>query len=441
MNSVQLNSTHDSQRRSWIDSASTADTDFPIQNLPFAVFRRHGTSDMPRCGVGIGDLILDVTLCSSLFPEPVAVAARACEADTLNRLMSLDPALVSAFRHRLSELLSADHTKHREALTQALTPIQGVDLLLPARIGGFTDFFASIHHATNAGKLFRPNNPLLPNYKYVPVGYNGRANSVRASGDFLRRPHGQILVHGENQPAYLPAQRVDYEVELGLYIGQASTPDQPISISTAWRHVFGFSLLNDWSARDIQAWEYQPLGPFLAKSFATTVSPWVVTAEALLPFRSAVAARAENDPPPLPHLANETDQRSGALDIEIEAHLLTDAMARIGLPPARISRSNAASLYWTFAQMITHHTSNGSSLDTGDLLASGTISGPTGDALGSLLEITRGGAAPFTVPGTGERRTFLEDGDEIRLRGKCRRHGFVSLGFGECVARLQPAQG
>ncbi|MBU9598258.1 fumarylacetoacetase [Burkholderia multivorans] len=438
---MELNATHDPQRRSWVASANRADADFPIQNLPFAVFRRIGTDDAPRCGVGIGDQILDVTLCSELFAKPVAVAARACETDSLNRLMALDPSIISTFRHQLSELLEANHAEHRSAVEQALVPIQSVELLLPVRIGGFTDFFASVHHATNAGKLFRPDNPLLPNYKYVPVAYNGRANSVRASGGLLRRPRGQIRVPGQDVPSYLPARRVDYEVELGLYIGQATTPDQPVPVSDAWRHVFGFSLLNDWSARDIQAWEYQPLGPFLAKSFATTVAPWVVTAEALLPFRTAAATRAAGDPLPLPHLSDEVDQRFGALDIEIEARLLTDSMARTGQPSLPLSSSNAATLYWTSAQMIAHHTSNGSSLDTGDLLGSGTISGPTRDAFGSLLEITGGGAEPFQIRGTDEHRTFLEDGDEIRLRAKCRRDGFVSLGFGECAARLLLAHG
>jgi fumarylacetoacetase len=429
-----LNRTHDPALRSWVASANIEGVDFPVQNLPFCVFRKE--EDEPaRCGVGIGDSILDIGRCADLFEGAASQAAVACQASSLNALMALGLDAASALRARLSELLSTGHTLHRGLLSRALLPIANVDLVLPVRIGGFTDFFASVHHASNAGRLFRPDMPLLPNYKYVPIAYNGRANSVRASAIPVHRPRGQIKMPDQAAPVFAPAQRLDYEVELGMYIGEASEVGKPVNVKRAPRHIFGFSLLNDWSARDIQAWEYQPLGPFLAKSFATTVSPWVITAEALVPFRTPTLVRAADDPQPLPYLYDAQDQREGALDIQIDAHLRTAQMADRGLPARRLSRSNASTLYWTFAQMVAHHTSNGSALDTGDLLGSGTISGATDDALGSLLEITSGGAKPFALD-TGEQRTFLGDGDEIVFTGCCERPGYARIGFGECRATL-----
>ena len=401
------------------------------------MFRRD-PADAARCAVGIGDMLLDVGACAGLFEGPAALAARACGAPVLNELMALDPSAVCALRAQLSVLLSAGHEQHRSALGQALIPQSQAQLLLPVRIGGFTDFFASVHHATNAGRLFRPDMPLLPNYKHVPIAYNGRANSVRAGGAKVQRPHGQLKAAAQAVPHHGPAQRLDYEVELGLYIGGASTPGQPVQVGDAWRHMFGFSLLNDWSARDIQAWEYQPLGPFLAKSFATTVAPWVVTAQALAPFRVGAAMRPAGDPAPLPYLHDEQDQRGGGLRIELEARLRTQRMATQGEAPVALSHSNTEALYWTFAQMVTHHTSNGSWLDTGDLLGSGTVSGPAADALGSLLEISEGGSKPLMLA-NGERRTFLADGDEITLTGRCEAPGRVGIGFGECTARLLAA--
>jgi len=432
-----VNATHDPALRSWVDTANLAGAEFPIQNLPFAVFKTDG--GQARCGVGIGDQVLDVAACASLFGGDAAGSAQACAEPALNTLMALGPAAAHALRARLSQLLDAREHEHREATARHLLPIAGVELVLPVRVGGYTDFFASVHHATNAGWLFRPDNPLLPNYKYVPIAYNGRANSVRVSGDAVRRPHGQIRPADTAAPSYEPARRVDHEVELALYIGRPSQLHRPVRVADAWDHVFGFSLLNDWSARDIQAWEYQPLGPFLAKSFATTVSPWVVTAEALAPFRTAPAPRSEGDPEPLPYLADPHDASHGALHIALTAQLRTAAMAARGIPPLTLSTSNAASLYWTCAQMLAHHTSNGSALDTGDLLGSGTISGASEDALGSLLEITRGGARPFEIAATGETRRFLEDGDEVTLTGRSERAGCVPIGFGACSATLLPA--
>lgn len=434
-----LNATHAPKLRSWVESANVEGAEFPIQNLPFAVFREAGTDHAPRCGVGIGDQILDVGACAALFDGLAAEAAEACRAPVLNALMALGPAAASALRGRLSVLLSAGHTAHREVLSRALHSIDAIELLLPARIGGYTDFFASIHHATNAGRLFRPDAPLLPNYKHVPIAYSGRANSVRVSGAPVQRPWGQTKAPDQAAPVFAPSQRLDHEVELGLFIGAPSRSGSPVKVGEAWAHIFGFSLLNDWSARDIQSWEYQPLGPFLAKSFATSVSPWVVTAEALAPFHVPASLRADGDPQPLPYLQDAADQASGNLQIALDAHLCTAQMRQRGLPPQRLSRSNAATLYWTFAQMVAHHTSNGSSLDTGDLLGSGTISGATPDALGSLLEITAGGARPLQIESTGEQRTFLQDGDALSLSGRCAREGFVPIGFGTCVGVLAPA--
>ncbi len=439
MNTPLPNATHDPALRSWVESANLAQADFPIQNLPFAVFTVRGAAAAPRCGVGIGDQILDVAACAPLMSGLAAEAAQACAAATLNTLMALGNGCASALRAELSRLLGAAHTEHREAVAQALHPLAGVDLHLPAKVGGYTDFFASVHHATNAGRLFRPDAPLLPNNKYVPVAYSGRANSVRVGGAVVQRPWGQIKPADQPAPVFAPAQRLDYEVELGIYIGAPSQTGRPLAVKNAWDHVFGFSLLNDWSARDIQAWEYQPLGPFLGKSFATSVAPWVVTAEALVPFRQAVAARAAGDPAPLPHLLDAADQALGAVTVDIEALLRTERMRATDAPAQRLSRSNAATLYWSFAQMLAHHTSNGSALDTGDLLGSGTISGSTDDALGSLLELTRGGAEPLTLSATQEQRRFLQDNDEISLRGRSRREGFVSIGWGHCTGTLLAA--
>lgn len=438
MSNAILNSTHDPQLRSWVESANRAGTDFPIQNLPFAVF--HTQADgAARCGVGIGDFILDVSACQSLFIGDALRAAQACADPALNALMALGNPTVSALRHALSALLSLGNDQDRSVLEAALYPIADVKLLLPVKVAGYTDFFASIHHATNAGRLFRPDAPLLPNYKYVPVGYNGRASSVRVSGARVQRPWGQLKSPTVDAPVFAPATRLDHEVELGMYIGTSTQDGAPVGVGQAWDHIFGFSLLNDWSARDVQSWEYQPLGPFLAKSFATSVSPWVVTSEALAPFRVAAAERQEGDPAPLPHLLDVNDQRSGGVSIQMEATLSTERMRQTGVPAQRLSLSNTETLYWSFAQMVAHHTSNGSALEVGDLMGSGTVSGPGQEALGSLLEITRGGAQALDLAATGEQRTFLQDGDELTLRGRCERHGYISIGFGTCVGTLLPA--
>lgn len=438
---LQLNATHAPDLRSWVESANHPGADFPIQNLPLAMFRRKDGNTAATCGVGIGDQVLDIAACASLMGNHQARrAAEACRgADTLNALMALGNEAMSALRAELSCLLSAGRETHRAELQRAMCAIHTVELLRPVRVAGFSDFFASVHHATNAGRLFRPDAPLLPNYKYVPVAYNGRANSVRVGGAPVQRPWGQLKRPDQAEPVFAPAQRMDYEVELGMYIGAATRPGEPVAMANAWEHVFGFSLLNDWSARDMQSWEYQPLGPFLAKSFATSVAPWVITAEALAPFRQPVAPRAEGDPAPLPHLLDANDQAHGMVSVDIEALLRTETMRETGAPAQRLSRSNAATLYWSFAQLVAHHTSNGSALDTGDLLGSGTISGGSADALGSLLEITRGGTALLDIAATQEQRSFLQDGDEISLRGRCAREGYVSIGWGHYTSTLLPA--
>jgi fumarylacetoacetase len=357
--------------------------------------------------------------------------------------MALSPASWSQLRSLLSDLLRDDHpnsAQHEEALRPRLLAAADVDMVKPGVIGDYTDFYSSLFHATNVGGFFRPDNPLLPNYKYVPIGYNGRVSSIVVSGTPVKRPRGQILPTGETQPRLLPSRLLDYELEIGLFAGPGNELGQPIPIEWAASHIFGLCLLNDWSARDIQSWEYQPLGPFLSKGFATTISPWVVTMEALAPFRVPAFARPEGDPEPLPYLYSYEDQNHGAVDITLEVYLRSANMRRpdAQVPPVRLSRSNLRDLYWTPSQLVTHHTSNGCNLRPGDLLGSGTVSGADAGSLGCLLELTRRGAEPIPLP-TGERRTFLEDGDEIMLRGYCDRAGFVSIGLGECSGVIVPA--
>jgi fumarylacetoacetase len=438
---IALNATHDPALRSWLASANQLDTDFPIQNLPFGLFRPRGQAGAGRCCVAIGDQVLDLSLVAQGLSGLAEATAPACRAPLLNPLMACEAAALSALRAQLSAWLSeAADAATVDTLRAALSPMTDVELLLPWQVAGYTDFFASIHHATNAGRLFRPDQPLLPNYKHVPIAYNGRANSVRVSGEAVIRPNGQGRpLSPDAMPSFGPAQRLDHEVELGLVVGRGSRSGEPIAVADAWRHVFGFCLLNDWSARDIQFWEYQPLGPFLAKSFATSVSPWIVTAEALAPFRTPAAARDAGDPVALPYLSDAQDQAGGALGLTIEASLSSQAMRAAGRAPLHLSRSDAATLYWTFAQMLSHHTSNGCALDTGDLLGSGTISGADDSAMGSLMEISAGGSRPLALPG-GEQRTFLQDGDEVALSGHCVKAGHRRIGFGECKAVLLPAR-
>jgi fumarylacetoacetase len=431
-----LNETHDPARRSWVESANRPDTDFPIQNLPFGVFRRRGDSAEPMVGIAIGDQIFDVVAAAPLLDGAARRAATACAAPHLNDLMALGREAWSALRLALSRLLS--DASQRDRLARHLTPMADAELFVPARIGNFTDFYASVFHATNAGKMFRPDNPLLPNYKYVPVAYHSRASSVCVSGTPVRRPLGQSKGPNEAAPVYRACRNLDYELELGFYIGTPSALGTPVPIAQAGEHIFGFCLLNDWSARDIQAWEYQPLGPFLAKNFATTVSPWVVTAEALAPYRTAAFRRPPGDPKPLPYLDGADDQAKGGLDITLEVLLATEKMRRDGTAPVRLSRGSFATIYWTVAQMVAHHTSSGCNLAIGDLIGSGTCSGPEDESRGCLLEITMRGTRPIALP-NGETRGFLEDGDEVIFRGSCAAPGRARIGFGECRAVILPA--
>jgi fumarylacetoacetase len=427
---MPLDETHDPRATSWVESAN-GHADFPLQNLPLGVFSPPGGA--ARIGIAIGDLILDVAA-SGLRGLDDATGA-ALRSDTLNALLALPPASRQALRCAAFRLLRHDSADRDAAV---LHKAARCTLHLPARIGDYTDFYVGIHHATNVGRVFRPDNPLLANYKHVPIGYHGRASSVRPSGVGFRRPTGQLHTLGAAGPVFAPCARLDYELELGIWIGAGNAPGAPIPIGAAGDRIAGFCLLNDWSARDIQAWEYQPLGPFLAKSFATTVSPWVVTPEALAPFRMAQPPRPDGDPAPLPYLWDEADQQNGGLDVALEALMLTPAMAARAMPPHRIALSHARHMYWTAAQLVAHHSSNGCDLRPGDLFGSGTLSAPDADGLGSLLELTRNGTVPVELP-SGETRGFLEDGDEIVLRAHARREGATGIGFGECRARVLPA--
>lgn len=425
--------TQPSITRSWVASAN-GHRDFPLQNLPLGVFSINDSA--PRAGVAIGEHIFDlqVALEAGLFDGVARSAVEAMRGGQLNAFFELGRAARVALRSRLLELFSEGSTLRGniEAQGAKLLPLAAdCQMHLPARISDYTDFYVGIEHAQNVGKLFRPDNPLLPNYKHVPIGYHGRASTVRASGTAVRRPKGQTLPAGQNEPTFGPCARLDYELELGIWIGPGNEMGEPIAIGDAAEHIAGFCLLNDWSARDIQAWEYQPLGPFLSKSFITSVSPWVVTAEALEPFRTAQPARPEGDPQPLPYLFDKRDQDGGAFDIELEVLLLTEAMREQNLPAHRLTLSNTRYMYWTVAQMVAHHSVNGCQLQAGDLFGSGTLSGPENGQFGSLLEITEGGKKPIELA-SGEVRKFLEDGDEIILRARCARDGHASIGFGEC---------
>jgi fumarylacetoacetase len=437
-----IDETHDSARRSWVASAN-GHPEFPLQNLPFGVFSPPGRTApdaAPRGGVAIGDMIFDLraALEAGLFSDAAATAAEAASGGTLNPLMALGSGPRRALRQQVFALLDADGAGRSKAepLAEKLLHRAGDCWLhLPASIGNFTDFFAGIHHATNGGRRRDPNNPLNPNYKYVPVAYHSRASSVRESNVRVRRPSGQRKDANEAAPSFGPCRKLDYELELAVWIGPGNRQGEPVPISAAGEQIFGLGLVNDWSARDIQFWEMPPLGPFLGKNFGSTISPWIVTAEALAPFRVTQPSRPAGDPRPLPYLWDEVDQQSGAFDIDLEAFLLTAAMRDKGLPPHRMSRSNTLDLYWTVAQLVAHHTCGGCNLLPGDIFGSGTISGPTVEGYGSLMEVTADGQRPTALQ-SGETRTFLENGDEAIFRAHCRREGYAPIGFGECRARI-----
>lgn len=432
---TSLNDTHDPQRRSWVASANTAGTDFPIQNLPFGRFRRTGRGEPWRIGVAIGDQVFDLKRAVELgyWPADIAALLAPLAGGDLNALMAQPGSARSALRAALSAALS-EGAAQQARLQAALVPQASAEMSVPCSIGDYTDFYTGIHHATTVGKLFRPDNPLLPNYKWVPIGYHGRGSSIGVSGQTFRRPQGQ-LKGAADAPALGASQRVDYELELGILIGPGNARGEPIEMKNAEEHLFGVCLLNDWSARDLQAWEYQPLGPFLAKNFATTVSPWVVTLEALAPFRSAFT-RSAGDPQPLPYLDSAANRSEGALDISLSVWLQTARMRAAGQAAVMLSKSNVAeSAYWTLAQLITHHTVNGCNLQPGDLFGSGTLSGPMPEQGGSLLELSLGGKQSIKLP-NGEERTFMQDGDTIVMRGHCERAGAARIGLGEVSGTL-----
>lgn len=436
---THLNETHDPSLRSWVASANQPQTDFPVQNLPFAVFRRSGSDEPWRGGVAIGDQILDLAAvdAAGVFTGLAGSAVKAGSEATLNALMAMGSQAWQALRLALSRALR-DGAKEQTTLQACLVPQAQAEYTVPARIGDYTDFYTSVYHATNIGRLFRPDNPLMPNYKWVPIGYHGRASSVGVSGQAFVRPSGQIMPPGATEPVVGPSRRLDIELELGIFLGTGNALGEPVSIEEAESHVFGLCLLNDWSARDLQAWEYQPLGPFLAKNFATTISPWVVTLEALAPYRVAFQ-RPEGDPSPLPYLDSSANREAGAFDIQLQVGIQTPAMRQAGQGDASICLTSYRHAYWTIAQMVTHHTVNGCNLQPGDLFGSGTLSGPTLDQAGALIELTQGGKNPLQLP-NGEQRTFLEDGDAIVLRGWCEKPGAARIGFGECRGTILPAR-
>jgi fumarylacetoacetase len=428
-----MNETHDPALESWVESANDPASDFPVQNLPFGVFTRAG-DEIPRVGIAIGDQILDVVACHAAGYLKAWQGAPGNFGSRLNSLMAVDPHQLELFRREVSALLARGSPPRHEVLV----PMTEATMLMPVDIGDYTDFYASIHHATNVGSMFRPDNPLLPNYKYVPIGYHGRASSIVVSGTPVTRPSGQTKAADQAEPSFNPSRMLDYESELGFFVGEGNALGRTIPITEASRHIFGFCLVNDWSARDIQSWEYQPLGPFLAKNFATTISPWVVTSSALEPFRTAPSERGGDDPDPLPDLRSSEDASVGALKITMEVYLSSKRMRRDGHPPALVSRAPFSEMYWTVAQMLAHHTSNGCNMKPGDLIASGTVSGANEGERGCLLEATWRGTKPIRLPSLEERR-FLEDGDEVVMRAHCEAPGRRRIGFGECSGTILSA--
>ncbi len=429
--SRDLDDTHDPDLESFLASAQKSA--FPIQNLPFGVFRRAGTDEAFRGCVAIGDQVVDllaVQASGGLGSADDALALTVGE--TLNPFMDAGSEASGALRRALVSALRKGSTRE-EQLRGCLVAMSAAEFALPARVGDYTDFYTSVHHATNIGRLFRPDNPLLPNYKWIPIGYHGRSSSVIVSGAPIPRPRGQKRP-SDGAPPFGLSSRLDYELELGVYIGRGNALGTPIGIGDAEDHAFGVSLLNDWSARDIQAWEYQPLGPFLGKNFATSVSPFIVTMEALAPFRSGFSRNAD-DPQPLAYLTSNENSSAGALDISLEVELTTTRSRAEGSAPFSLGKSSYGHAYWTLAQMITHHTVNGCNLRAGDLLGTGTLSGPDAGSEGALIELTKSGREPITLP-NGETRSFLEDGDEVILRGHCEREGFARIGLGEVRGRI-----
>jgi fumarylacetoacetase len=440
----EINETHDQNLKSWVESANDPDTDFPIQNLPFCLFN-HPEHQIKVEGVVIGDQILE--LMTILMPnedgqnliEDDSFREWMFQNEVHRQVIFADKSKAAQLRKYLIELLRDDCSKEKqEVMKKGLFPIKDLEMRLPTEIKDYTDFYCSIYHATNVGKLFRPDNPLMPNYKWIPIGYHGRASSIVPSGTDFKRPKGQNRSDAEKPPVYIPSKALDYEMEVGFFVGKGNEIGETIDIKDAEEHIFGLCLVNDWSARDLQGWEYQPLGPFLGKSFATTISPFVVTMEALAPFRVPAFEREEGDPEPLPYLADETNEKFGGLDIKLDVYIKTKKMRDDGDEPFLLSRSNLKDLYWTIGQMLTHHASNGCNLQVGDLMATGTVSGKEDSERGCLLEMTKRGAEPVELP-NGETRKFLEDYDEIIMKGFCESEGYRRIGFGECRGMVLPA--
>ncbi len=434
-----INETHDINLKSWVASANEANCDFPIQNLPFAEVRRKNSDEAFRGAVAIGDQVIDLAKVNELglFSGDAQVAVKATSQATLNEFMGLGQQYWSALRLALSKALREGASEQAQ-LSEALIAQADIEFALPCRIGDYTDFYTSIYHATAVGSLFRPDNPLLPNYKWVPIGYHGRSSSIDVSGQTFHRPNGQTKAPDAEVPSFGPCKRLDYELELGIYLGKGNELGDAIAIEHAENHVFGFCVFNDWSARDLQAWEYQPLGPFLAKNFASTVSPWIVTTEALAPFRTNWT-RDENDPQPMDYLESAHNREFGAFDIKMDVQIETEKMRAAGEAPTQVSKSSFKHSYWTVAQMVTHHTVNGCNFQPGDMLGSGTQSGPEHEEAGSLLELSRGGKEKITLA-NGEQRTFLEDGDNVIMRGWCEKDGFARIGFGSVEGTVLPAK-
>jgi fumarylacetoacetase len=438
---IEIDETHDARHKSWVESANDPESDFPIQNLPLGIFSRVGLK-AHRFGIAIGGSIFDVGVAQELGLL-TGLAAQAAELGgdgTLNALFATGQALLRDLRRQVSALLNQQSKDGQRAQAQRerlLHPMTACQMHLPTTVRNYTDFYAGIHHARAAGALMMPDDPLPVNYKWVPIAYHGRASSVRTSGTQIRRPRGQWLVTAGSSPVFGPSQRLDFELEMGFYVGAGNALGEPIPIAEAAEHIVGFTLLNDWSARDVQRWEMFPLGPFLGKNFATSVSPWVVTAQALAPFRVAAMERPASDPQPLDYLRDGPDQRHGGLDIALSVQLSTEKMRAHNMGPLEILTSSAMHLYWTPAQMLSHHTCGGCDMMPGDLIGTGTISGPLRGQLSSLLELTFGGAEPLALP-NGETRGFLHDGDEVTFLGRCSRPGFVSIGFGSCTGRILP---
>jgi fumarylacetoacetase len=435
---MELNHTHDPKTSSWLASANHRSTDFPIQNLPFGVFRRRGSAEPFRGGVAIGDQIVDLAAAAELFAGLAKAAAHACAASTLNDFMAMGPTAWRALRHALFSALRHDADPHTtDKLKNCLLPQVEAEHAVPASVTNYTDFFTSIHHARNTGRLIKPADPLTPNFQWLPIAYHGRASSVVVSGTPFHRPMGQAMPPGSKAPVFGPCTRLDFELELGFYVGPGNALGETIPLEQAEDHIFGMSLLNDWSARDHQFWEMAPLGPFLGKNFCTSVSPWIVTMEALAPYRVPFD-RPVDEPQPLTYLDAPSNRANGGVDVQLEVLLETSQHRAQGLAPDRLSGTSFRHQYWTLAQMVTQHTVGGCNLQPGDLLGTGTISGPTPEEAGAIVELSRGGTVAIHLPSTGEERRFLEDGDNVILRGWCEKHGAARIGFGACSGEVLP---